>query len=82
LTADQIRNLTGVFEANGNIYFINPSSYQRSRTVLQTGYINPANTNALFNGQVFFNVPEGSYRQLSVARSSMVLAATMSTPRC
>lgn len=59
LTAEQIRNLTGVFEANGNIYFINPSIINAAGQAA-TGYINASNTNALFNGQVFFNVPEGS----------------------
>lgn len=62
LTNEQIRALAGVFEANGNIYYINPS------VLLQT--FNPANGryNSVgsqgygttpFSGQAFFNVEAG-----------------------
>lgn len=58
LTNDEIRALGGVFEANGNIYFINPSIINSSGAA-SGGYINPANANTTFNGQVFFNVAPG-----------------------
>lgn len=58
LTNDQIRALTGVFEANGNIYFVNPSIIG-SNGAASGGYINPANSNSAFAGQVFFNVAPG-----------------------
>lgn len=59
LTNEQIRALTGVFEANGQIYFINPSIINTTGRASEGG-INPANTNTTFAGQVFFNVPAGS----------------------
>jgi hypothetical protein len=58
LTNDEIRALSGVFEANGNIYFINPSIIN-SNGQASGGFINPANSNTTFNGQVFFNVAPG-----------------------
>ncbi len=58
LTNDQLRALSGVFEANGNIYFINPSVISTNGAATG-GYINPANSNVSFNGQVFFNVAPG-----------------------
>ena len=58
LTNEQIRALSGVFEANGNIYFINPSIIG-SNGAASNGYINPSNSNAAFAGQVFFNVNPG-----------------------
>lgn len=58
LTNEQIQDLTGIFEANGRIYWINPSIINTTGRAAE-GYINPSNANVLFNGQVFFNVPEG-----------------------
>ena len=59
LTNDQIRALGGVYEANGNIYFINPSIIGTTGQAA-TGYIYPGlNANSLFNGQAFFNDAPG-----------------------
>ena len=65
LTNAQIRALSGVFEANGNIYYINPSVINPVDGRGSVGYINPAlaavglASNASFNGQAFFNVAPG-----------------------
>ena len=59
LTNDQIRALSGVFEANGNIYFIDPSVIDPATGRASNGYLNPLNSNATFNGQVFYNVAPG-----------------------
>ena len=60
LTNDQIRALTGIFESNGKIYYINPS------------VVNPATGRASegfgatpFGGQVFFNVNPGQTGNLT-----------------
>lgn len=53
LTNDQIRALSGVYESNGRIYFIDPSIIG-SQGAAANGY----NT-AAFPGQVFFNVGPG-----------------------
>ncbi len=59
LTNDQIRALAGVFEANGRIYFINPSVIGSDGRGSQ-GYIYPVlNANSAFSGQAFFNVGPG-----------------------
>ncbi len=58
LTNDEIRALAGVFQANGNIYFINPSIIGPNGSA-SNGYINPVNANTTFNGQAFFNVEAG-----------------------
>jgi Carboxypeptidase regulatory-like domain/TonB dependent receptor len=59
LTNAQIQALSGVFEANGNIYFINPSILNTNGQA-STGYITPLNTaNNAFAGQVFYNVSPG-----------------------
>ena len=58
LTNDQIRALSGIFEANGRIYFVNPSIIG-SNGAASPGYINPVNNNTAFDGQVFFNVAPG-----------------------
>lgn len=58
LTNDQIRNLTGIFEANGRIFFIDPSIIG-SNGAASPGLINPANSNTTFPGQVFFSVAPG-----------------------
>lgn len=65
LTNDEIRALGGVFEENGNIYFINPNVLLQTRnpatgvwsSTASTGY----NINGLgaFAGQAFFNVQPG-----------------------
>jgi hypothetical protein len=53
LTNDQIRALVGVYEANGNIYFIDPSIIS-SQGAASNGF-----GSAAFPGQVFFNVNPG-----------------------
>ncbi len=59
LTNDEIRALGGVFEANGNIYWINPSIINASGQAA-SGYIYPGlNSNSAFTGQAFFNVAPG-----------------------
>ena len=59
LTNAQIRALGGVFEANGRIYYINPSIIGADGRA-STGYIYPIlNSNAAFTGQAFFNVAPG-----------------------
>jgi hypothetical protein len=58
LTADQIRAMSGIFEANGNIYFFDPSILNGGAA--SGGYIQPGlNANTAFPGQVFFNVGPG-----------------------
>ncbi|MEK7724145.1 MAG: hypothetical protein AAB336_07355, partial [Acidobacteriota bacterium] len=64
LSNQQIQDLVGIFEANGRIYFINPSIINTTGRAAE-GYINPSNSNALFNGQVFFNVHEGQTGNLA-----------------
>jgi Carboxypeptidase regulatory-like domain/TonB dependent receptor len=58
LTNAQIRALSGFFEANGNIYFINPSILN-AQGQAATGYVSPTNANTTFASQVFFNVAPG-----------------------
>jgi hypothetical protein len=53
LTADQIRALSGIFEANGNIYFIDPS------VICSTGAGSNGYGQAPCPGQVFFNNAPG-----------------------
>lgn len=57
LTNDQIQGMTGVFEANGNIYWFDPSILN-SNGQASAGY---SLTGATFPGQVFFNNVPGSY---------------------
>lgn len=60
LTNEQIRSLGGIYEANGRIYFIDPSIINPTTGQASTGYINPAlNANTTFAGQAFFNVAPG-----------------------
>lgn len=59
LSPDQIRALTGVYEANGRIYWIDPSILNSNGQAAQ-GYIHPSNSNAAFTGQVFFNTVPGT----------------------
>lgn len=54
LTNDQIRALIGVFEQNGNIYWINPS------VINTTGRASEGYNQPTFPGQVFFNVDPGT----------------------
>jgi len=54
LTSDQIKNLVGIFEQNGRIYFINPSIINPA-----TGRASDGFGTATFDGQVFFNVNPG-----------------------
>jgi hypothetical protein len=56
LTHSQIQALTGIFEANGNIYWIDPSILNGNGQA-SAGY---SLTGATFPGQVFFNNPPGS----------------------
>jgi hypothetical protein len=50
----------GVYEANGNIYWINPSIINPATGTASPGYIQPGlNSNTAFNGQAFFNVAPG-----------------------
>jgi hypothetical protein len=59
LTSDEIRALAGVFEANGRIYFVDPSIIS-SGGAASNGYIySGLNSNATFTGQAFFNVGPG-----------------------
>jgi hypothetical protein len=58
LSVDQIRDLTGIFEANGRIYWIDPSIIN-SLGQASPGFIGTSSPNTAFNGQVFFNVPPG-----------------------
>lgn len=53
LTASEIRALQGIFEANGNIYWINPS------VIGSQGSASNGFGTAPFSGQVFFNVNPG-----------------------
>lgn len=53
LSLDQVRALTGIYEANGNIYWIDPSILN-SGGQASAGYGSTA-----FAGQVFFNVDPG-----------------------
>jgi hypothetical protein len=64
LTADQLRDLTGVFERNGRIYYINPDIIDPVTGAASNGY-----GSTPFAGQVFFsNAPgqTGSLRRAVV----------------
>ena len=54
LSPDEIRDLMGIFEANGNIYWINPSIIDPSTGRASNGF-----GQTPFDGQVFFNVNPG-----------------------
>ena len=58
LTPAEIRNLTGVFEANNRIYWIDPSILCSTGTA-SGGYVHPSNANSNCPNQVFFNVGPG-----------------------
>lgn len=61
LTNDQIQDLVGIYEANGRIYWIDPSIINPTTGQASTGYTGPAglNNTTNFNGQVFFNTNPG-----------------------
>lgn len=60
LTYAQLRSMMGVFEANGNIYWIDPSIINAANGTAAVGYIHPGvNTNSTFAGQVFFAAEPG-----------------------
>ncbi len=62
LTNDQIRALAGVFEQNGNIYFLNPSVLLQtinSSTGVYSSTGSQGYGSAAFSGQSFFNVESG-----------------------
>jgi hypothetical protein len=54
LTNDQIQSLVGIFERNGNIYFINPDIIDPATGRASNGF-----GQAAFAGQVLFNVNPG-----------------------
>lgn len=65
LSNDDIRALSGIFELNGNIYFINPSIIGATGQA-STGYsYTGLNSNTPFSGQVFFNVAPGQTGNIS-----------------
>ncbi|HEV7644069.1 MAG TPA: TonB-dependent receptor [Pyrinomonadaceae bacterium] len=60
LSYQDIRALMGIFEANGNIYWINPSVINAANGAAAPGYIHSGvNTNTAFSGQVFFAAEPG-----------------------
>jgi hypothetical protein len=66
LSNDQIQALTGVFEQNGNVYWINPSILLQQQITGSVFYSSTASQGyngvsgaAAFAGQVFFNVDPG-----------------------
>jgi hypothetical protein len=62
LTNDQIRALSGVFEENGNIYFINPSVLLQTQNPATGRFSSTASQGfgqTPFAGQVFFNANPG-----------------------
>lgn len=61
LTTAQIRDLFGIFEQNGKIYWINPS------IIGSNGAAAPGFGNPTFAGQVFFNVKPGETGNLGRA---------------
>jgi hypothetical protein len=58
LSTAEIQALTGVFEANGKIYWIDPSIICTNGTG-SGGYIHPSNANSVCTGQIFFNPGPG-----------------------
>ncbi len=60
LTGAEIQNLVGIFEANGKIYWLNPSVINPATGTGSNGYINATNSNTAFSGQSFFNVEPGT----------------------
>lgn len=67
LTNDEIRALGGIFEQNGNIYFVNPNILLQTfnattgvwNSTASSGYNINGQTAGAFPGQVFFNVQPG-----------------------
>lgn len=58
LSPAEINALTGVFEANGRIYWIDPSIICANGTG-SGGYVHPSNANTVCSGQIFFNPGPG-----------------------
>jgi hypothetical protein len=58
LTPAQIADLTGVFEANGKMYWIDPSILCANGTA-SGGYIHPSNANTVCTGQIFSSLQPG-----------------------
>ena len=70
LTTDQIRDLLGIFEENGNIYWINPSillQTQNPTTGVFSSRASQGYGTTPFDGQVFFNVEPGQTGNLGRA---------------
>ena len=61
LTGDQLKALTGIFKANGKVYYIDPSILNAS------GQASAGYGSTPFAGQVFFNVAPGQTGNLSRA---------------
>jgi hypothetical protein len=67
LTNDEIRALGGIYEENGNIYFVNPNVLLQTfnattgvwNSTASSGYNINGQTAGAFPGQVFFNVQPG-----------------------
>ena len=61
LSHDEIQDLVGIFEENGNIYWINPSILQQTQNANGTWSSTASNGFGTdpFDGQVFFNVQPG-----------------------
>ena len=62
LTNDELRALSGIFEENGNIYFINPSVLLQTRNPATGTFSSTASQgfgSTPFAGQVFFNANPG-----------------------
>ncbi len=65
LTSTQIRALSGIYEANGRIYYINPTIIGPTGAAA-TGYTYPGlSTNTTFDGQAFFNLAPGQTGSLA-----------------
>jgi len=58
LSTAQIRDLTGVYEGNGRIYWIDPAILCANGTA-SGGYINASNSNTMCSGQIFSSVEAG-----------------------
>ncbi|MBX7172542.1 MAG: TonB-dependent receptor [Pyrinomonadaceae bacterium] len=63
LTNDQIKDLVGYFEANGNIYYINPSVINPTTGRASEGY--SVNGPTSFSGEAFFAVNPGQTGNMS-----------------
>jgi len=59
LSPSEIKDLVGVFEANGKLYWIDPSIICANGTG-SGGYLHPSNSNSVCPGQIFFNPGPGT----------------------